>query len=329
MSWLRRRRSERARRRAFKSIPLAIERGATAVVLDWCRQYPASVDHVFANGLTVLCMATLAGESNIVETLIQNGADVDLPSPRFGIPPLFYAARRGDIDCLTILIEAGANVNYVSSQTMRSLYPRAIHEASHRGSVACAKLLLEHGADVHRQGEDSPLAVACREGFTEIAELLLKHDPRYPQDDVCDIALRNLQDCMQWTVDVVNGAPVVRIPKSIDVHPTVQIHTAQNVVESCHALARRILGERRTKRLTTFLLCTQSLPRELLRIIGTELIEQDQARLVQLGQFELLESTARTAMANPSCSWSTFAPSACAPELYGRTPPDMGMMYGG
>ena len=63
---------------------------------------------------TALCYAVLKPNLNLVEHLIQLGADVN-KSDGMGMTPLHYAAVGGCNYCVSILISRGAEINAVNS----------------------------------------------------------------------------------------------------------------------------------------------------------------------------------------------------------------------
>jgi len=60
-------------------------------------------------GRTSLHLASLRGDTEIVELLLEAGANVNIKN-KFGWTPLHLAAREGHIDIVQMLLEAGANI---------------------------------------------------------------------------------------------------------------------------------------------------------------------------------------------------------------------------
>jgi len=88
-----------------------------------------------------LILEATAGNSEMVETLLDQGADPNAKAQsgwQTGASALFLAARAGHIDCVKVLLAAGADVN------AENLY-----------------------------GE-TPLGVAIRRGHTEVVQILKK-----------------------------------------------------------------------------------------------------------------------------------------------------------
>ena len=86
-----------------------------------------------------------------------------------GATPLLVASQTGEIDCVRLMIAAGAAVNQADSD---GFTPLCI--ACQNGHLECARLLLEAGAAVSQAKEDgaTPLVIACFQGHLEVAKLL-------------------------------------------------------------------------------------------------------------------------------------------------------------
>ena len=121
----------------------------------------------------------------MVRTLIQAGADVDagvqkgdskLPT---GTTPLIMAAQGGHEGIARLLIDAGADVNYVMPESTSSVSGiSALIFAANQGSESLVRLLIDAGADVNykvpgRRGTTA-LKVACGRGHKDTAKLLRK-----------------------------------------------------------------------------------------------------------------------------------------------------------
>lgn len=76
--------------------------------------------------------------------------------------PLHIAVRQGHLDCVKLLIQAGADVNSVNAGKHTPL-----HEAAYRGYDAVLCELLIRGADPHAKSNQrrSPLHEACMQGI--------------------------------------------------------------------------------------------------------------------------------------------------------------------
>ena len=114
---------------------------------------PNTKDETFT---TPLLYAAQNGDREIVELLIQSGADINCHNEPYRITPLMVAAAQNQIEVVKILIAAGADINAVNDDGTPTL---AI--AVHRGYLQIVTLLLAAGARVDiedkrwRQSPDS------------------------------------------------------------------------------------------------------------------------------------------------------------------------------
>jgi ankyrin repeat protein len=85
--------------------------------------------------------------------------------------PLIAAARNNHADVVQTLIELGADVNQRKSTDGET----ALFVGSHAGHVETVRVLLEHGAAVNQPSDSgcTPLQAGVREGHTEVVRLLL------------------------------------------------------------------------------------------------------------------------------------------------------------
>jgi ankyrin repeat protein len=81
------------------------------------------------------------------------------------VTPLGVAVRSGHLDIVRLLVEAGADVNYLSWRST------PLELAAQRGRTDIAMYLLEHGAEPK---DRSALAEASRNGLVELVEVLLR-----------------------------------------------------------------------------------------------------------------------------------------------------------
>ena len=63
--------------------------------------------------------AAAEGHAEVVEALLQAGADFRTPLPS-GFTPLFFAVREGRTDVVRVLLKAGADVNEAMQPTRSS-----------------------------------------------------------------------------------------------------------------------------------------------------------------------------------------------------------------
>ena len=90
---------------------------------------------------------------------------------RGGSTPLLFAARSGDVDCVRLLVAAGASVNDALPDGMSALVL-----AAHSGNGGAAGLLLTKGADANADGIGyTALHAAILRSDLELVKNLLAH----------------------------------------------------------------------------------------------------------------------------------------------------------
>ncbi|PWZ26028.1 Ankyrin-1 [Zea mays] len=93
------------------------------------------------------------------------------------VTPLLVSLHGSSLDCLEILIEAGADINGAGC----SVPPVAL--AAYKGLDGCIQCLLRNGANPNVPDEDNniPIQIAAFKGWEKCVEILLPHAPHLPQ----------------------------------------------------------------------------------------------------------------------------------------------------
>ncbi|EDO39113.1 predicted protein, partial [Nematostella vectensis] len=126
-----------------------------------------------ADGFSPLHYATTTNHVDIVQMLLDAGADVDVRgSPSIQrIPPIICAAKFNAIESCRVLLRAGADVNITNCYGQT-----ALHHATRRGHSKMVELLLRDGQmDVNVVDRDNTtsLHVAAMIGSNPIIKTLL------------------------------------------------------------------------------------------------------------------------------------------------------------
>lgn len=120
-------------------------------------------------GVTPLFAAAKQSEPELLELLIEAGADVNWANER-GVTPLISAAYHGNCEGVSYLAQAGADINHQSEAGITALF--AATTGLH---FACVQSLIESGADPNIAAADgvTPVEIATIVGSEEIVTALI------------------------------------------------------------------------------------------------------------------------------------------------------------
>lgn len=132
-------------------------------------EYNCNPNQFSGNGMSPLCLAIQSKNIDIVRKLIENGADPNLSSVNG--PPLIYAVYIESVQIITMLCNAGAEVNFLLKDGVTPLFL-----AAERGFLEGLRKLLERKSDpnIYSDKLGTPLIVASFRGYTKIVRELLK-----------------------------------------------------------------------------------------------------------------------------------------------------------
>ncbi|WP_397538842.1 ankyrin repeat domain-containing protein [Rummeliibacillus pycnus] len=157
-----------------KKIPLDIFEAAAAGKLSRVKELvelnPSFVLEYANDGFTALGLASYLGHKDIVEYLIENGADINSTSKNsMKVMPLHSAVATKKVDIAELLLKNGAQVNAKQDSGWTPL-----HEAAMNGQLEMLQLLIRYGANTTLKKDDGETAldVALRQDHIEVAELL-------------------------------------------------------------------------------------------------------------------------------------------------------------
>lgn len=143
----------------------------------------AEIDSITNDGRTALIIATTCKYKDIVKCLLDNGADVNLPSAIEVYPPLFWAILKDSLDIIKLLVNYGADVNFKTQEGFCALYLSVsrfinwyhISYPHQTPQYRIVKYLVAAGADVEpaiKKLLDSDIKNLIKEGQNKLASEL-------------------------------------------------------------------------------------------------------------------------------------------------------------
>ncbi|KAI2622777.1 ankyrin repeat-containing domain protein [Hypomontagnella submonticulosa] len=163
--------------------------------------YGGDVNHVMANGDTALLAAIIKKRTKrMIDMLLEYGSDANIKN-REGHTPLFEAIQSNRLEIVSSLVDHGANPNLPGPKHMVSGLPRILEFLLARGAdpkkapgvmelatsinnIESVRVLLKAGVDPNakKDGIYTPLCSSIRDNRADIFELLLANgaDPNVP-----------------------------------------------------------------------------------------------------------------------------------------------------
>lgn len=139
-------------------------------IVELLMQMGANVNAVETNiGASPLHLAALYGRVNIANQLIRKGANVN-GNMKFNITPLLVAAQFNQPQIIELLLNNKANLNHTDQEGFS-----ALHFAAQNGDDVTAKMLLERGANTNARDKTrnaTPLMIATEQKHTNVIQLL-------------------------------------------------------------------------------------------------------------------------------------------------------------
>lgn len=105
----------------------------------------ANVNYVTRQGYTPLYESVGTGNQQIVKILLDARAVIDVPGDEYNGPPLVWAAAKGDVKTMKLLLEKGGNINIKHEKDTSDT---ALHKASENKKNDAILFLIDKGADL-------------------------------------------------------------------------------------------------------------------------------------------------------------------------------------
>lgn len=160
--------------------------------------------------------AALKGHVNIMQALVNAGANVNKGSGPLWEPPLIAAAKGGSLDAVIFLIVNGADIN----GTDKYHYIPPLMSAASCGHNAIVDYLLKKGADIHQTDRygNSALVIGAVNGHPDIVRLLIDHGAEVN------------------TIDSLGNTPLARLnigPENRSVEEKDAINRCAKIIREC------------------------------------------------------------------------------------------------
>ena len=154
----------------YSALSSAAQNGHVEILQYLLQQGISANAEVTPNGGTPLLMASLDGQLDCMRVLLAAGADIDRPNDK-GYTPLYGAAWAGQLAALELLLASGAKVKEWSCSAND---PLCI--AASKGYLACVQALTSAGNPIitDRTYDYSALHSAAENGHVEVLQYLLQ-----------------------------------------------------------------------------------------------------------------------------------------------------------
>jgi ankyrin repeat protein len=121
--------------------------------------------------LTLLHLAILNNQDDVVSLLIERGADINIPSSN-SYTALHFAAQVDNVEIITLLLNKGMSVNVTGRR-----YDTPLHSAAQCGSLRAAEVLVKGGAAIDKTDKYGRTALidAARNREMEVVRFLVEN----------------------------------------------------------------------------------------------------------------------------------------------------------
>jgi ankyrin repeat protein len=202
---------------AILDLVLQLLTNGNATLLLWVQLYniekpwdEVDLSRTVSDVCPPLYYAALIGLPEVVERVLDAGADVNAVGGRYSGNALCAASKEGHEMVVQVLLDAGADINAVGGED----YGDALQAASREGHEKVVQMLLGAGADINATGGhyDNALQAASREGHERVVQILLhagadiEAENRYRADTLQAASIAGHEQVVQILLDA--GADV-------------------------------------------------------------------------------------------------------------------------
>ena len=139
---------EFSKREAEDLFHLACKNGQVTLIKNLLKA-KVDINALDTEGLSSLHWAAIIGNAEVTKLLISEGANIEIKGTIFKSSPLLFACQNGRTKIVETLLENGADINAKSSNGTR-----AIHFAAQSGKTEIVKILLQKGLDINCKNDD-------------------------------------------------------------------------------------------------------------------------------------------------------------------------------
>ena len=136
----------------------------------------------YRNDNPAIAVATEKRNIEMIQLLLEHGADIDLKTKRKGLTPLMIASRDGNIDIVKFFLDAGADINAVNHNGNN-----ALKVAVQSGQIDVVKEIIKRNSILNDQSW-SPLRLAINHSRVGIAMICFDHN-QYKDADLFDFLI--------------------------------------------------------------------------------------------------------------------------------------------
>ena len=145
--------------------------GETERVQELLQEQPEQLNTTSPDGFSPLGLACFFGHPALVKLLVEKGADVNQASTNdWRVQPLHAAIAARDHEIIEYLLQNGADVN---ARQQHDFTP--LHAAAQNGDADLIKVLLEHRADINATtaSGETAMDIALKSNHTEAAHMFV------------------------------------------------------------------------------------------------------------------------------------------------------------
>ncbi|MDB5853426.1 MAG: ankyrin repeat-containing protein [Herminiimonas sp.] len=157
----------------MSALMMAAEAGHIDIVNALLRRPGIKLDATNNEDNAALHLAAENNQPEIVECLLEAGADINLPSPTYCNSPLMVATYYGQVAVVNALLKRPG----IKVDAINKIGGTALHVALERNQPEIMECLLKAGADVNLPNleyGDTPLIIATNDGQLAVVNALLK-----------------------------------------------------------------------------------------------------------------------------------------------------------